>query len=124
MEDFGMVFEYINLERNSPLGCGELAPLIKMVNDRKQIVKELLDKEDNKHVCSLLCFLDYGLRNGVDIKEDKKELYNDDIKHQVLNMETTINAIFYVLETFRDLDEETKWNINGEEFVKLLKNKK
>lgn len=124
MEDFGIVFEYINLERNSPLGCGELAPLIKMVNDRKKIVKELLNEPENKHVCSLLGFLDYGLRNGVDIKGDKEELYNDDIKHQVLNMETTINAIFYVLETFRDLDEETKWNINGEEFVKLLKKEK
>lgn len=124
MEDFGIVFEYINLERNSPLGCGELAPLIKMVNDRKQIVKELLDKEDNKHVFSVLSFLDYGLRNGVEIKSDKRELYNDDITYRVLNMEDTLNAIFYVLETFRDLDEDVKWKINGEEFVKLLKERR
>ena len=122
--DLSLVFEYINLERNSPLGCGELAPLIKMVNDRKQIVKELLDKEDNKHVFSVLSFLDYGLRNGVEIKSDKRELYNDDITYRVLNMEDTLNAIFYVLETFRDLDEDVKWKINGEEFVKLLKERR
>lgn len=124
MVDFEIVFEYINLDMNSQLGCDRLAPLIKMVNDRKKIVKELLDSPENKHVCNLLGFLDYGLRNGVEIKSDKIELYNDDITYQVLNMETTLNAIFYVLETFRDLDEDVKWKINGEEFVKLLKERR
>ena len=114
MKDFEMVFEYINLERNNPIGCGRLAPLIKMVNDREEIVKELLDRPENEHHNNLLCFLDYGLNNYLDINYWREP---DD-------METTINAIFYVLETFRDLDEETKWRIDGEEFVNLLKNKK
>lgn len=114
MKDFEMVFEYINLERNNPIGCGRLAPLIKMVNDRKEIVKELLDRPENKNQYNLLCFLDYGLQSCL-----KTPNWNEDY-----NIETTINAIFYVLETFRNLDEETKWKINGEEFIKLLKKEK
>ena len=110
MINFELVFEYINLERKNPIGCGRLAPIIKMVNDRYEIVKELLDRPENKHCSNLLCFLDYGLHSYLNINYCIEDY----------NMETVINGIFYVLETFRDLDEETKWKINGEEFIKLL----
>lgn len=110
MKDFKMVFEYINLEKNNPIGCGRLAPIIKMINDREEIVKELLDKPENKHQYNLLCFLDYGLQSYLGIKN----WYED------YDMETVIESIRYVLESFRDLSEETKWKISGDQFKNML----
>jgi len=110
MKEYESIIEYINLERKNPLGCGRLAPLIKIINNKEEIVKELLDRPENKHCSNLLCFLDYGLHSYL-----KLNSYYEDY-----DSETVYKAIIYVLETFRDLDEETKWSINGEEFIKLV----
>jgi hypothetical protein len=110
MKDFEIVFEYINLEKNNPIGCGRLAPLIKMINDRKEIVQELLDKPENKHQYNLLCFLDYGLQSYLGVRN-----WSEDY-----DLKTVTEAIIHVLKSFSDLSEEAKWKYTGEQFKNIL----
>lgn len=110
MKDFEIVFEYINLEKHRSCGCSELEPLIKMINDRKEIVKELLDKPENKHQSNLLVFLDYGLQGYLG-KMNWSEDYD---------LKTVTEAIIHVLKSFSDLSEEAKWNYNGDQFRNIL----
>ena len=99
MNKYDLVIEYINLEKNNPLGCGRLAPLILMFNEDKKIVKELLKDSDCKYKKNLLCFLDRGLDSIYNIS------YNED--H---DLKTLSEKIFYVLQTFNEL--ENKWEIS------------
>lgn len=108
MYNYKNIVDYINLERDNPIGCSRLAPLIKMINEDKKIVEELLDSSDCTYKYNLLSFIDYGLINILPIKANEK-----------YDLETLYNNIIYVLVAFRDL--ENKWEIKGDEWIKYLK---
>jgi hypothetical protein len=108
MNKYKEVINYLNLEGNNPIGCSRLAPLIKMVNEDMKIVEELLETSDFEHKANLLSFLDYGLR----------AIINCDRFGDKLKTDNTLEAIIYVLKSFKKL--ENKWEINGEQFTKYL----
>lgn len=109
MNKYKDIIRYMNLEKHCHLGCDKFTPLIIMINEDKKIIKELLDT-DYEHYNNLLTFLSYGFRGILNYG------YNDKY-----DLETIYNDIVYVLETFNNLSEELKWEINGEDFIKLLK---
>ena len=108
MEKYDLIIKYLNLEKDNPLGASCFAPLIVMINQDKEIVKELLDK-DFIHRNNLISFLDYGLCSL--IKEDRN--------NKEYSLDLIYNNIIYVLTIFNDL--ENKWSISGEDFIKYLK---
>lgn len=113
MYNYKNIIDYINLERKNPIGCSRLAPMIKMVNENKKIVEELLDSSDCKVKSNLLSFLDYGLTHII-----KEKGWSEDY-----DLEEIYNNIIYVLVAFRDLEEE-KWKISGDDWLKYLKSGK
>ena len=98
---------YLKELNNKPIGTSDYAPMILMVNEEKRIIEELLDDEF-KHKYNLLTFLDYGVNNIIDTKKE--------------DINTIYDTIIYVLRVFEDLDN--KWEISGEDFIKILKNDK
>lgn len=109
MNKYSLVFEYLKLESNNPIGCSRIAPLIVMINTDQKIVEELLEENNFENKNNLLSFLDYGVCSLLKDSGDRKD-YDPSIVYETIK---------YVLVCFRDL--ENKWSINGEDFVKYLK---
>lgn len=102
MNNYKDMIKHIKQLRNLPLGCSDMALMIRLINENTPIVKEL---NEEKYKDSLLVFLDYGVRHLIDYeKEDSDVIYD---------------TILYVLHTFRDL--ENKMEITSKEFVEMLK---
>ena len=109
MNKYSLVFEYLKLESNNPIGCSRIAPLIKMINADQKIVEELLEENNFENKNNLLSFLDFGVCS----------LLKDNNSKNCYDPSLTYETIKYVLVCFRDL--ENKWSINGEDFIKYLK---
>ena len=99
--------KYLEYYNSNKLGIGtsRYAPLIMMVNEDEKIIEELLETSDFENKCNLLSFLDYGLYKTMTAKDYDEQIYKDIIR---------------VLNKFKSLGEE-KWTIDGEQWVKLLK---
>ena len=104
-EKCDLILCYLKELEKAPIGASRLAPMIAMINEENKIVEELLLDSDFKHKHNLLLFLDYGVNSLIDYKK--------------VDINVIYDNIIYVLSVFRDL--ENKWEIDGVDFVKVLK---
>lgn len=111
MNKYKIVMEYINLERKNALGCGRFTPLMRMINEDKKIIKELLKENDFKNINGLLSFLDYCFYSFIGAV-----YYTPDKDY---NLEEVYNKIVFMLTTWNNLPN--KWEIESKEFIQLLK---
>lgn len=108
---YEIIFNYLKLESQNPLGCGKYAPLILMINEDYKIINELLEESDFELKGNLLSFLDYSLRELM--RKEKIDSFNTAL------VITRIMSILYIWN-----NTENKWEISGEEFVKILLEKR
>jgi len=104
VKKYDYIMEYIKLYRKNPLGASRYAPIIKMYNEDKKIVEELLDSNDFDNKNNLLSFLDYGL---------------DAILPNEFDTELLLDYIDYVLTMFKNVTN--KWALTGDNWKRLLK---
>lgn len=104
MKKYDYIMQYIQLERHNPLGASRYAPIIKMYNEDKKIIEELLDSNDFDNKYNLLSFLDHGLTS---------------ILPNEFDTELLLDYIDYVLNTFKNT--HNKWALTGDNWQRLLK---
>ena len=104
------IFEYLELERRSPLGASKYAPLVIIINNKYKIVEEL--NEENDHYLNMWLFFDYASKkvaNEMNLGVNEKE-----------NEYIIECAILKTLNTFNKMDAKKREKLSGDEFAKIV----